>query len=52
MSRLTFWWLNSLILNGYKKELTQKDMWDVDDNEKSRHLTDKLEAEWNKMAKK
>nr|QNH67948.1 ATP-binding cassette transporter subfamily C member 1 X9 [Brachionus plicatilis] len=51
LSRLTFWWLNPLILNGYKKELTHDDMWDIDASEKSCYLTDKLEVEWNKAAR-
>ncbi|RNA42720.1 multidrug resistance-associated 1 [Brachionus plicatilis] len=50
--RLTFWWLNPLILNGYKKELTHDDMWDIDATERSCYLTDKLEVEWNKAARK
>nr|UOU03337.1 ATP-binding cassette subfamily C1-6 [Brachionus rubens] len=51
LSRLTFWWLNPLILTGYKSDLTKEDMWDIDNSESCRYLTDKLEEEWNRVAK-
>jgi ATP-binding cassette subfamily C (CFTR/MRP) protein 1 len=50
LSRITFWWLNPLILTGYKRDLTKEDMWEIDESESSRNLTDKLEKKWNKVA--
>ncbi|CAF0941211.1 unnamed protein product [Brachionus calyciflorus] len=51
LSRLTFWWLNPLIFNGYTKELTKDDTWTIDSHENSNYLTNRLESEWNKIAK-
>ncbi|RNA36438.1 multidrug resistance-associated 1 [Brachionus plicatilis] len=52
LSRLSFWWINNLILTGYKRDLTREDLWKIDDTESSFHLTNKLEIAWNKASKK
>jgi hypothetical protein len=39
-----------MISTGYKKNLTRDDMWDIDEEEKCYHLTQKLEKEWDKVA--
>jgi hypothetical protein len=41
-----------LILAGYKKDLTRKDMWRIDEKEMCKKLTEKLETEWNHIAEK
>lgn len=50
LSRITFWWINPLIVSGYKKALTRDDMWDIEAKEMCDYLTKKLEHEWNKLA--
>ena len=50
-SRLTFWWINDLIMTGYKRTLTREDMWKVEDNESSRYLTQQLQTAWDKDSK-
>ncbi|CAF0717000.1 unnamed protein product [Brachionus calyciflorus] len=52
LSRLSFWWINDLILTGYKRDLTRDDLWIVDETEASAHLTHKFETAWNKASKK
>nr|APD26519.1 ATP-binding cassette transporter subfamily C member 1 X6 protein [Brachionus koreanus] len=42
----------SILIFTYVRKLTLEDMWDIDTNEKSRYLTDKLENEWNKASRK
>lgn len=50
LSRITFWWINPMIVAGYKKDLTREDMWDIDEHEQCNYLTQKLEHEWKKAA--
>lgn len=52
LSVLTFWWINSLINTGYKRDLTREDLWEIDDTEKSENVTKKLEHVWNPKANK
>nr|UOU03336.1 ATP-binding cassette subfamily C1-5 [Brachionus rubens] len=52
LSRLCFWWINDLILTGYKRDLTKEDLWKVEETEASEHLTRKLEIAWNKTSRK
>ena len=51
-SRLTFWWINDLIMTGYNRTLTREDMWKVEDNESSRYLTQQLQTAWDKDSRK
>lgn len=52
MSRLCFWWINDLILTGFKRPLVRDDMWRIEDTESSHYLTKRLETQWNKMSRK
>lgn len=52
LSMLTFWWINTLIRTGYKRDLTREDLWEIDDCEKSEYITNKLERVWNPKAQK
>ncbi len=51
LSRLSFWWLNDMIIKGFKKPLDRNDLWQVDEEESSRYLTQKLESQWSKETK-
>ncbi|CAF1016714.1 unnamed protein product [Brachionus calyciflorus] len=52
LSRLSFWWINDLILTGYKRDLTKDDLWSVDETEASENVTKKFETAWNKASEK
>ena len=49
---LTFWWVNKVIKTGFSRDLTKDDLCEVDDNEKSNPLANKLERSWNPKASK
>ena len=37
LSVLTFWWVNPLIMLGYKKPLTELDLWTLDPNDSTKY---------------
>ena len=39
-----------IIYTGYKRDLTQDDLWELEKSELSEYLTNKFEANWNKKA--
>lgn len=44
LSRITFSWYDSIVLKGYKKPLTIEDIWEVQDEIKTKTLVSKFEA--------
>ncbi len=50
LSQLTFWWINSLINTGFRKELKREDLWEIDYREGSEFVNKKLESDWNPKA--
>ena len=50
ISYLTFWWTNSLIQNGFKRDLTSKDLYEIDHKDKSETITNRIDKEWNTKA--
>jgi ABC-type multidrug transport system fused ATPase/permease subunit len=50
LSQLTFWWINSLINAGFKKELKREDLYEVDYREGAEFVSKKLENDWNTKA--
>ena len=40
--------LISFVFNGYKRQFTKNDFWDIEDSDSSRICTNRLEREWNK----
>ncbi|KAL5004812.1 hypothetical protein ScPMuIL_018268 [Solemya velum] len=52
LSKISFWWLNSLLWAGYKKQLTQSDLYDTLPDDESSLLTEKLERCWKKEEQK
>ncbi|KAG7263587.1 hypothetical protein CRUP_035570 [Coryphaenoides rupestris] len=38
LSRITFNWFNSMVLNGYKRPLVQEDMWELRESDTTRHI--------------
>jgi ABC-type multidrug transport system fused ATPase/permease subunit len=51
LSKLTFWWINNLITKGFKRPLTRDDLWEIDEQESSEYVTQKLEVAWDKATK-
>nr|UOU03335.1 ATP-binding cassette subfamily C1-4 [Brachionus rubens] len=52
LSRLSFWWLNDLILAGTKKNYTIDDFFQSDDQELTKPISERLEPYWNKLSHK
>ena len=47
ISYLTFWWSNDLIKNGFKRVLTSKDLYEIDQKDKSETITNKINKKWS-----
>lgn len=48
LSRLTFWWANSLFITGYRKTLTEDDIWEVTAEQTAENVSQKLELNWQR----
>ena len=42
----------SLIINGYHKDLTKDDVWQIEESEECQNLTERLEKVWNPLAER
>ncbi|XP_048239875.1 multidrug resistance-associated protein 1-like [Haliotis rufescens] len=47
LSRITFWWSNRLLFQGYKKALTEDDVSDLHPREKSINVVPRFLVNWN-----
>lgn len=47
-NRWVFWWINQLMLLGYKTNVLMKDLFPVDDQMRSRLMQDRFQKEWKK----
>lgn len=50
LSKLTFWWINRIIVTGFKRELTREDLWKIDETESSAYNSERFEYFWNGKA--
>ena len=50
LSKLWFWWLNDLILIGFKRDITRDDLWLIEEKESSDYNTNRFEKIWKKDA--
>lgn len=41
-----------MTLKGFRRDLSKSDMWDIDDDERSKKLSDDLERSWQKALNK
>ncbi|XP_048728231.2 multidrug resistance-associated protein 1-like [Ostrea edulis] len=48
LSRITFWWLNSLMISGYKTPLTEDKIFKLNPREQSKNVIPKFEAKWKR----
>ncbi|XP_028401273.1 multidrug resistance-associated protein 1-like [Dendronephthya gigantea] len=51
-SRMTIWWLTSLIYRGYKNPLTDKDLWALSDYNSSKEIVPKFLEAWSREEEK
>ncbi|XP_067675078.1 multidrug resistance-associated protein 1-like [Haliotis asinina] len=49
LSRISFWWMNSLIRKGYTKALTETDVYALHPEESSAHNVQRFSVHWNKQ---
>jgi len=50
-SRVTFWWMTGLILTGYRRPLTDSDIWDLSRDNVANHVVSKFQEKWQKQIK-
>ncbi|XP_068119210.1 ATP-binding cassette sub-family C member 3 isoform X2 [Hyperolius riggenbachi] len=46
LSRMTFWWFTKMAILGYKRPLEDKDLWSLNEDDKSVEVVTKLMKEW------
>ncbi|KAJ8319362.1 hypothetical protein KUTeg_004453 [Tegillarca granosa] len=47
LSRITFWWFSSLVVQGYKRALVRDDLWSLNEEDKSSTVVPKFEKHWD-----
>ncbi|KAI1862215.1 uncharacterized protein JN550_010371 [Neoarthrinium moseri] len=52
ISRSSFWWLNSLLLSGFKNVLTMDNLPEIHEKLSSEHLAQQLQKSWDKCNQK
>lgn len=52
LSRITFWWMNSLMISGYKKPVTEGEIFQLNPREQSKTVIPRFEANWSKEKEK
>ncbi|OWK61874.1 Multidrug resistance-associated protein 1 [Lonchura striata] len=48
LSRVTFWWITGLMIQGYRKPLEAKDLWSLNKEDKSEEIVPGLARNWAK----
>ncbi|XP_056010332.1 multidrug resistance-associated protein 1-like isoform X2 [Ostrea edulis] len=52
LSRLTYWWINGLVITAYKKDLTEDDLFDLNPRDASDKVIPQFSAQWEKEVAK
>ncbi|CAI8020809.1 Multidrug resistance-associated protein 1 [Geodia barretti] len=52
LSRITWWWLNGLIWDGWRKPLLYSDLTDLNEEDKAKRLGPRFQRNWDKELKK
>ncbi|KAK3091915.1 hypothetical protein FSP39_023706 [Pinctada imbricata] len=52
LSRITFWWFTSLVVQGYKKALERKDLWQLNQDDASATVVPHFDKCWQKQVQK
>jgi len=48
LSRLTFWWFNSILITGYKRPLEESDLYPLNEVDKAGSWVPAFEKQWRK----
>uniref|UniRef100_A0A663EVE8 Multidrug resistance-associated protein 1 n=1 Tax=Aquila chrysaetos chrysaetos TaxID=223781 RepID=A0A663EVE8_AQUCH len=48
LSRITFWWITGLMVQGYRRPLEAKDLWSLNKEDKSEEIVPSLARNWAK----
>ncbi|KFO86646.1 Multidrug resistance-associated protein 1, partial [Buceros rhinoceros silvestris] len=48
LSRITFWWITGLMVQGYRRPLEAKDLWSLNKEDKSEEVVPRLARNWAK----
>lgn len=51
-SRITFWWMNNLIVTGFKRPLVDTDVWELQKQKQTHTVHEKFDVEWKKEIEK
>nr|XP_043873402.1 multidrug resistance-associated protein 1 isoform X1 [Solea senegalensis] len=52
LSRITFWWITSMIVTGYRRPLEEKDLWSLNMDDCSHRVVPQLVHRWNSECQK
>lgn len=52
LSFVTYYWFDSMAWKGYKKPLEPKDLWDLNERDKSENVVPKYDQYWGNSIKK
>lgn len=52
LSVISFWWLNSMVVTGFKRPLTRDDLWSLMPDDKSSYVVPRFLSEWKKETSK
>ncbi|CAG5119557.1 unnamed protein product, partial [Candidula unifasciata] len=47
LSRITFWWFTGMVIQGYKRALTQADLWFLNREDTAEYVAQKFYKHWN-----
>ncbi|XP_019740371.1 multidrug resistance-associated protein 1 isoform X1 [Hippocampus comes] len=47
LSKITFWWITRMMMNGYKHPLEEKDLWSLNPEDRSQKVVPRLVQRWN-----
>ncbi|XP_015215911.2 multidrug resistance-associated protein 1 isoform X2 [Lepisosteus oculatus] len=52
LSRITFWWITGLMVQGYRRPLEERDLWSLNEEDKSQKVVPQLVHRWNSQRAK
>ncbi|XP_034021454.1 multidrug resistance-associated protein 1-like, partial [Thalassophryne amazonica] len=52
LSRITFWWISRMMLNGYRRPLEEKDLWSLNSEDCSQRVVPQLVQRWTTECQK
>ncbi|XP_055876896.1 multidrug resistance-associated protein 1-like isoform X2 [Biomphalaria glabrata] len=47
LSQITFWWFSGMVIQGYKRALTEKDLWSLNKEDTSEYVSAQFYRKWN-----